>query len=139
MIHIEETGPLYRELIGVLKPGGVFAGSDWLASNDAQTRQDFNNWRSLTGHSFNMQTSDEVHREILEAGFCDVQIRDRNKWYANLAMEEVRLMKGQWKDRFVATLGKENYQSKLDLRLANARAAQCGGLRPTHLKGVRPW
>jgi ubiquinone/menaquinone biosynthesis C-methylase UbiE len=137
LIHIEETGSFYGEILRVLKSGGVFVGSDWLVSSDAQTLEDFNIWRSLTGHAFNMQTSDEVHREISEAGFSDVTMRDRNEWYVELAMEEVRMMQGQWKGRFVAALGEENYQSKLDLRLANARAAQCGGLRPTHLKGVR--
>ena len=54
-------------------------------------------------------------------------------------MEEVALMESDaGRAKFVEAFGEEGYASKLALRIANARAAECGGLRPTHLFGVRP-
>ena len=43
----------------------------------------------------------------------------------------------EWRSQFVATLGEDNYTKKLAVRIANARAAECGGLMPTHLFGRR--
>ena len=43
----------------------------------------------------------------------------------------------EWRSQFVAAFSEESYVKKLALRIANARAAECGGLRPTHLFGRR--
>jgi hypothetical protein len=44
----------------------------------------------------------------------------------------------EWRDTFVQAFDEESYAKKLALRIANARAAECGGLRPSHLFGYRP-
>ena len=74
------------------------------------------------------------------AGLVEVETRDRNAWYSEAAGDEVLIMKGndEWRDPVVQAVGEESYARKLALRIANARAAECGGLRPTHLFGYCP-
>jgi len=43
----------------------------------------------------------------------------------------------EWRNQYIAEFGEDNYTEGLVLRIANARAAECGGLRPTHLFGRR--
>ena len=43
-----------------------------------------------------------------------------------------------WRDAVVALFDVESYGKRLAMRIANARAAECGGLRPTHIFGQRP-
>jgi len=138
LIHVEDKKALYCEILRVLKPGGIFAASDWLVGENAANLDGYKRWLALTAHSFTMQTSDETRGELVAAGFEDIVLRDRNEWYAETAMQEVRMMEGdEWKGRFVAAFDEERYEKKLALREANAQAAQCGGLRPTHLFGKR--
>ena len=139
LIHIEDKAALYREVLRVLKPGGRFAASDWLRSADADQLAGYKKWRSMTAHSFSMQTVDETEAEMRAAGLKKVTTRDRADWYAKSAENEVIMMKSDdWHRQFVDAFGEEGYAKKLALRIANARAAECGGLRPTHLFGSRP-
>jgi SAM-dependent methyltransferase len=139
LIHVADKSALYTEVLRVLKPGGVFAASDWLRSANADSLDGYNEWRSLTAHDFSMQTDSETRAEMNNAGLVQIETRDRNAWYTKTAGEEVLMMKGrEWRESFVQAFGEESYAKKLALRIANARAAECGGLRPTHLFGYRP-
>ena len=138
LVHIEDKASLYREVLRVLKPGGAFAASDWLRSADADDLAGYTAWRAMTPHSFSMQTAEETIREMHGAGLGNVRTRDRAAWYAATAAVELEMMKSDpWRDQFVAAFGQDGYEQKLALRMANARAAECGGLRPTHLFGAR--
>jgi ubiquinone/menaquinone biosynthesis C-methylase UbiE len=138
LIHVEDKASLYHEVLRVLKPGGQFVASDWLRSANADELAGYNEWQSLTSLSFSMQTTDETKAEMTVAGLEDVKTRDRTEWYAETAAREVKMMEsGEWRSQFVAAFGKENYTKKLAVRIANARAAECGGLMPTHLFGRR--
>ncbi len=139
LIHVADKSALYAEVLRVLRPGGVFAASDWLRSVNADSLDGYNEWRSLTAHDFSMQTDSETRAEMENAGLADVETCDRNAWYTETAGEEVLMMKSnEWRDTFVQAFDEESYAKKLALRIANARAAECGGLRPTHLFGYRP-
>ena len=125
LIHVEDKAALYREVLRVLKPGGQFAASDWLRSADANELAGYNDWRSLTSLSYSMQTA-------------KVTTRDRNEWYVETASQEIEMMRSdEWKNQSVKAFGEEYYADGLAVRIANARAAECGGLRPTHLFGRR--
>jgi phosphoethanolamine N-methyltransferase len=139
LIHVEDKAALYREVLRVLKPDGQFAASDWLRSANADKLAGYKEWRSLTSLSFSMQTAEETQAEMIDAGFVDVTSRDRNKWYIEAAQQEIDMMKSdEWQNQYIAEFGEDNYTEGLVLRIANARAAECGGLRPTHLFGRRP-
>lgn len=138
LIHVEDKSALYKEIWRVLKPGGQFAASDWLRSHDAEDLADFREWRSMTAHRFSMQTLEETIAELSAAGLEEVRSRDRTQWYVDIASREVETMKSaEWQSAFVAAFDQQSYVKKLALRIANARAAECGGLRPTHLFGQR--
>ena len=137
LIHIPDKVALCAEILRVLKPGGIFAASDWLAGEGAE-RPAMQRYLSLTHLHFALATAAETEAAMSRAGFVEVATRDRNAWYAALARREVTEMEGPLKDELIALLGDEAYKQALEVRRANAEAALEGSLRPTHLRGMKP-
>lgn len=138
LIHVQDKSALYEDILRVLKPGGIFAASDWLRGEDADELDGYREWRSLAVLDFTMQTVDETRAEMEAAGLEHTRTNNRSDWYAEQVAQEVAMMhKDEWRDRFVDAFGKPAYEARLAVRAANGRAAACGGLQPTHLYGEK--
>ena len=138
LLHIEDKPALYADILRVLRPGGRFAASDWLAAENAEALPEFNRWRALSPHDFAMQTPAEAEVILRRAGFAKVSLRNRNDWYIGAARSGLEHMRGPLRQRFVALSDEAAYEQMLAILEANAEAANSGGLRPTHLRGERP-
>ncbi len=136
LIHVPDKSALYKEVLRVLRPGGEFAASDWLRGDDAEDLDGYKEWRSLAVLDFRMQTPAETETEMRNAGLTGIRTNNRSDWYAGIVAQEVAMMRGdEWRESFVNAFGEEAYEKKLAVRIANGRAAACGGLQPTHLIG----
>lgn len=138
LIHIPDKVTLYQEILRVLRPGGTFVASDWLAGPGADSDPDFRKFIELAHLSFAMATAEETAWAMREAGFEDVLTADRCEWYASLATEEVAAIEGPLRDQIIEVSDPETYERWLGVRRQLAAAARSGGLRPTHLRGRRP-
>ena len=138
LIHIPDKQALYRDILRVLAPGGVFAASDWLASDDAMDLPPFRRLLERAHLTFTMATAEETTAVMRAAGFTDVSCRDRNAWYAVQVQEEQRRFEGQLRSPLIEAIGEEEYEQGLVVRRALVEATLSGGLRPTHLRGHRP-
>jgi phosphoethanolamine N-methyltransferase len=138
LIHIPDKCALYVDILRVLKPGGVFAASDWLAGENADDDEAFQRFLSLAHLNFAMATPGETAEAMREAGFDRVETRDRNAWYAELAAQEVAEIEGPLREQILEVCDAETYEHWLKVRRALAEATASGGLRPTHLRGYRP-
>lgn len=138
LLHIPDKAALYREILRVLKPGGVFAASDWLAGEDAGTDPALRRYIELVGLDVTMATARETAAIMREAGFDGVETRDRNAWYAEVSAQEVAAIEGPLREQIVAVSNPEIHSRWLAARRALAEATRHGSLRPTHLRGYRP-
>lgn len=137
LIHISDKAALYAEILRVLKPGGVFAASDWLAGEGAADDPAFQRYLELGHLSFAMATAAETAAVMRAAGFAEVATTDRNAWYAEVSAREVAEIAGPLRDRIIAVSSRETYETWLTVRRALAEATATGSLRPTHLRGRR--
>ncbi|MEO9874858.1 MAG: methyltransferase domain-containing protein [Anderseniella sp.] len=138
LIHIPDKQALYAEIMRVLKPGGALAASDWLSGENADDDAAFQHYLSLVPLDYNMATARQTADVMRQAGFEQVETRDRNAWYAELSPLEVARIEGPLREKIIGVSDAETYEKWLAIRRALAAAAQSGGLRPTHLRGYNP-
>ena len=137
MIHIEDKQALFREVMRVLKSGGAFVASDWLAGEDATGKAELERFREVGHLAFTMATASEMAAALTAAGFERVETRDRNAWYAKLCADELQRVEGPLKAQLIDAVGEDIYNQWLAVRRSLAAATAAGGLRPTHLRGFK--
>lgn len=138
LLHIPDKQALYKEVLRVLKPGGVFAASDWLAGDGAAEDTALLSYIELVGLDFTMATAAETAAAMRAAGFEAVSTVDRNAWYAEVSAREVAAIEGPLRDGIIAVSSPEIHARWLAARQQLAEATRRGALRPTHLRGRRP-
>jgi len=137
MIHIPDKSAMCREVLRVLKPGGVFAASDWLGGENMNSPE-WQRFRELGHLDFTMATAVETETMLREAGFVSVTSVDRHGWYSKLTKQEVRDLEGPLRERLLEVVDEDLYHQWLEVRRALRDAVNVGALRPTHLRGFKP-
>ncbi|MGR3291527.1 MAG: class I SAM-dependent methyltransferase [Paracoccaceae bacterium] len=138
LLHIPDKAALFRDVLRVLTPGGFFAASDWLKGEDAENDAGYQRYISEGHLSYNMATAAEAEAAMKSAGFSQVYTVDRHLWYAPLARQELADIAGPLREKLIAVSNRDVYEKWLSARRGSAAAFSSGGLRPTHLHGVRP-
>jgi SAM-dependent methyltransferase len=138
LLHVPDKDALFADIIRVLKPGGIFAASDWLISHDGEPSPDMNAYIAAEGLSFAMASPERYRSAMEQAGFRDVSIRDRNPWYREVAREELARLKGPLGARAAEEVGETYVAKNIRTWEAMQKVLDSGEHRPTHLRGRKP-
>ena len=92
--QIENKRGMFAECLRVLKPGGALTCYDWMKC-EGEYSEDMLYWFKMEGLTYAMETP-ERHRELLrEAGFTQVEIRDRSDWFRRKVQEEFEFIQSE--------------------------------------------
>lgn len=138
LLHVPDKDALFAEIFRVLKPGGVFAASDWLIGHDAAPSPDMKAYIVAEGLSFSMASPVRYRLAMERAGFADITVKDRNDWYRNVARGELERLKGPLYDHVSAAVGKDYVDKNIRTWTAMQKVLDSGEHRPTHLRGWKP-
>jgi SAM-dependent methyltransferase len=138
LLHVPDKDALFADIFRVLKPGGVFAASDWLIGHDGPPSKDMADYVAAEGLSFSMASPERYRRAMLLAGFVDISITDRNGWYRDVARGELERLKGPLYDVAAAAVGRAYVDKNIRTWEAMQKVLDSGEHRPTHLRGRRP-
>lgn len=138
MVHIPDKPALYADVLRVLKPGGVFVASDWLYGGDGAFSEAMKAWLEIVHLDFRMETPENTASALRRAGFVDVAVRDRNRWYLGVVEREIESVSGANFERAAAALGREAALHRRRSSTVKKQVVEQGELRPCHLRGRRP-
>jgi phosphoethanolamine N-methyltransferase len=128
IIHIDDKRGLFKEIIRVLRPGGVVAAYDWLKGPDPYS-DDMRYWFEMEGLTYAMDTLENYERMLREAGFVDIQSSDDTAWYRAHAKNEYARMMGELYEQMVAALGKDRAEHFVENWRASTIVLDSGELR----------
>jgi len=138
LLHIPDKDALFAEVFRVLKPGGVFAASNWMIGHDGEPSADMKAYVAAEGLSFAMASPARYAQAMRKAGFVDVAVVDRNPWYREVARGELERLKGPLYDKVAAAVGRDYVDKNIKTWTAMQKVLDTGEHRPTHLRGWKP-
>ena len=138
IIHIPDKAVLAADILRVLRPGGWFAASDWLAGYEGEPSPEMQAYLVAEGLDFGLATAATYQAALEAAGFENIDVLDRNEWYRGQARDERERMAGELYTRLTESVGKEFLEHEIDVWDKMIVAVDQGQLRPTHLRGRKP-
>jgi len=138
MVQIPDKPAIFAEVLRVLRPGGRFIASDWLRGGEGDYSPEMQEFFRLEGIAYNMATLEQSAAAMRQAGFVDIEIRDRNDWYAPLARRELESLQGPLHALIERQIGPERTRHFIVNWRQLVLVLERGELRPGHLKAVKP-
>lgn len=138
IIHIEDKHGLAADAYRVLKAGGWFVASDWLAGYEGQASPEMQAYLVAEGLDFDLASATTYADALQSAGFTDIEVVDRNDWYRQQARLERERMGGILYQGLAAKVGSEFLEHEIEVWDKMIVAIDQGQLRPTHLRGRKP-
>ena len=138
MIHIPDKEILFADVIRLLKPGCWFVASDWLSSHDGKPTEIMERYLRAEELSFRLGSPELYQEALTAAGFTDIDLNNRNKWYYETACRELAELEGTLYEKAVAAAGKEEADRNIEIWRAMIPALEIGELCPHHLRGRKP-
>ena len=138
MVHVADKENLFADIFRILRPGGIFAASDWLTSHDGQPSPAMREYLAAEGLSFGMASARRYEQAMLAAGFADVKTSSRNAWYREVARGELARLKGPEYERIAAVVGKDYVDKNIRTWSTMQVVLESGEHCPTHLRARKP-
>lgn len=138
LVQIPDKPALFREVIRVLRRGGRFIASDWLRGGNGAYSPEMMEFFRLEGITYSMATLGESAAALSNAGFTDIEVRDRHEWYRDLARGELDAMQGSLYPMISAKIGADRARHFIADWRQMVVVLERGELRPGHLKAVKP-
>lgn len=138
IIHIPDKETMALEAFRVLRPGGRFAASDWLISHDNDPSPEMAHYIAEEGLDFGMASPDRYRAAMTDAGFQDVELVNRNPWYAKTSADELAELSGPNKAAWQDKHGAEFIDHQIEIWRTMQPVLQSGEHCPHHIRGTKP-
>ena len=138
-LHIPDKEGLATEVARVTRPGGLLVASDWMRSNDKPLSDEMMDYIAAEGMDMHMCSIGRYREAIALAGFVDIELKDRNKWYSDLAKWEVAAMnRPPLREKIVNLIGANETANTIDIWNKMIGVLESGEHRPGHIRARMP-
>ena len=138
-LHIPDKEGLAVEVARVIRPGGLLVASDWMRSNDEPLSDEMMEYIAAEGMDMHMCSIGRYRDAIAFAGFVDIELKDRNKWYSDLAKREVAAMsRSPLREKIVNLIGENEAKNTIEIWKKMIGVLESGEHRPGHIRARMP-
>jgi phosphoethanolamine N-methyltransferase len=138
IVQIPDKAAVFADALRLLRPGGLLLVSDWLRGSSGPYSAQMLEFFRLEGIAYNMADVTETTAVLARAGFTDIEVRDRNEWYRDLARRELAALEGELRPLVTERIGQERTAHFVANWRQMVLVLERGELRPSHLKARKP-
>jgi SAM-dependent methyltransferase len=138
IVQIPDKPAIFADAYRVLRSGGYLIVSDWLRGGTGAYSRDMLEFFRLEGIAYNMANMTETTAALACAGFVEVEVRDRNEWYRDLARRELAALEGELRSLVMERVGTQRAAHFVDNWRQMVVVLERGELRPAHIKARKP-
>ena len=138
IVHIHDKEQLAKEVFRILKPGGYFLASDWLTSHDTEPSDNMKAYLKLEDLDFGMASPKRYENALKVAGFININLKNRNYWYAKQARKELEDLSGVRRHDYEKLTSKEYIIYSIDTWRAMIKVIDTGEHCPHHFNAQKP-
>lgn len=138
IVHIADKESLAREVFRVLRPGGWFVASDWLTSKDGEPSEAMKHYLKCEDLDFGMASPARYREALAAAGFGDIRLVNRNKWYREESARELKRLAGPERKAFEKLTSKREIARQIKTWEATQPVLSSGEHCPHHLRARKP-
>ena len=138
-LHIPDKEGLAADVARVIRPGGLLVASDWMRSNDEPLSREMLEYIAAEGMDMHMCSIGRYRDAIASAGFVDIELKDRNKWYCGLAKREIAAMNtSPLREKIVNLVGENEASNTIETWNKMIGVLESGEHRPGHIRARMP-
>lgn len=132
LIHVEDLNFTLDEIHRILRPSGIFLGSDWMASKEGQNSSDMQKYLESEGFEFAPKTMEEYRASMSSSHFHSIKTANRNSWHKQQVQHEIEHIGRDHHEELVRKFGKDFIDEQLVAWANLSVVAQSGELFPAH-------
>ena len=138
IIHIPDKAEMARQAFRVLKPAGQFAASDWLISHEGPPSLQMADYIKEEGLDFAMASPATYRQAMQDAGFVEVELVNRNPWYAKVAVQELAWLTGTDRSDLSERHGTDYIDHQIEIWTKLVGVLESGEHCPHHIRARKP-
>lgn len=134
IVHIADKDELAADVHRVLRPGGWFAASDWMTAHDGEPSAAMTDYLRKEDLDFGMASPARYRGALIGAGFEEIVLTNRNRWYRSVARDELARLRGPERPTFEAAGGADQVAAQIETWEAMIVVLDTGEHCPHHIR-----